>query len=106
MQTECLSFFIWKVLKGSIYIREELHYEIKEKHAAKLLYVNLTMVLVLTILFVSTSGLYARQLARERYNLANITLAKLNKDFQLEMQRLNSLLTPLCGGSFYCICAF
>ena len=67
----------------------------KKSMLRSILYVNLTMVLVLTILFVSTSGLYARQLARERYNLANTTLAKLNKDFQLEMQRLNSLLT-LC----------
>lgn len=67
----------------------------KKSMLRSILYVNLTMVLVLTILFVSTSSLYARQLARERYNLANTTLAKLNKDFQLEMQRLNSLLT-LC----------
>lgn len=67
----------------------------KKSMLRSILHVNLTMVLLLTILFVSTSGLYARQLAGERYNLANTTLAKLNKDFQLEMQRLNSLLT-LC----------
>ena len=55
--------------------------KLKKSMLRSILYVNLTMVLVLTILFVSTSGLYARQLAGERYNLANTTLAKLNKDF-------------------------
>ena len=61
----------------------------------RVLYLNLTMAVVLTLVFLCTSGLYARQLTRERYNLASTTLTKVNTDFQLEMNRLDSLLT-LC----------
>ena len=61
----------------------------------RVLYLNLTMAVVLTLIFLCTSGLYARQLTRERYNLASTTLTKVNTDFQLEMNRLDSLLT-LC----------
>ena len=53
------------------------------------------MAVVLTLVFLCTSGLYTRQLTRERYNLASTTLTKVNTDFQLEMNRLDSLLT-LC----------
>lgn len=56
---------------------------------------NLIMILIVTILFVTSGGLYANQLAKERYNMAHTTLAKLNKDVQLEMHRLDTLLT-LC----------
>lgn len=59
----------------------------------KVLFINLTMTLILTLLFAFSSSLYAKQLANERYNLANTTLAKLNKDFQIEMHRLDALLT-------------
>ena len=61
----------------------------------RVLYLNLTMAVVLTLVFLCTSGLYTRQLTRERYNLASTTLTKVNTDFQLEMNRLDSLLT-LC----------
>ena len=54
----------------------------------RVLYLNLTMAVVLTLVFLCTSGLYARQLTRERYNLASTTLTKVNTDFQLEMNRL------------------
>ena len=61
----------------------------------RVLYLNLTIAVVLTLVFLCTSGLYTRQLTRERYNLASTTLTKVNTDFQLEMNRLDSLLT-LC----------
>ena len=48
----------------------------------RVLYLNLTMAVVLTLVFLCTSGLYARQLTRERYNLASTTLTKVNTDFQ------------------------
>lgn len=56
----------------------------------RVLYLNLTMAVVLTLVFLCTSGLYARQLTRERYNLASTTLTKVNTDFQLEMNRLDT----------------
>ena len=49
----------------------------------RVLYLNLTMAVVLTLVFLCTSGLYTRQLTRERYNLASTTLTKVNTDFQL-----------------------
>ena len=61
----------------------------------KVLLLNLTITLLLALLFAISNGLYAKQLTTERYNLANTTLSKLNKDFQFEIHRLDALLT-LC----------
>ena len=66
----------------------------------RVLYLNLTMAVVLTLVFLCTSGLYARQLTRERYNLASTTLTKVNTDFQLEMNRLDSLPRQCRGCRF------
>lgn len=61
----------------------------------KVICLNLIMTVIVSLLFVTSGRLYASQLAKERYNQAHTTLSKLNKDFQIEMHRLNSLLT-LC----------
>lgn len=61
----------------------------------KVIYLNLIILLIISTLFVFSSCLYSKQLAKERYNQAHATLSKLNKDFQLEVDRLDTLLT-LC----------
>lgn len=61
----------------------------------KVIYLNLTMTLIVSTLFITSGSLYSKQLAKERYNQAHSTLSKLNKDFQIEMHRLDTLLT-LC----------
>lgn len=61
----------------------------------KVILLNIIMTLIVSTLFIVSSSLYSKQLAKERYNLAHTTLSKLNKDFQIEMHRLDTLLT-LC----------
>lgn len=61
----------------------------------KVIYLNLTMTLIVSTLFITSGGLYSNQLTKERYNQAHANLSKLNKDFQIEMHRLDTLLT-LC----------
>lgn len=61
----------------------------------KVLCLNLIMTLIVSGLFIISSSLYSKQLTKERYHQAQTTLSKLNKDFQLEMHRLDRLLT-LC----------
>ena len=62
---------------------------------SRVMYINLTMAAVITVIFLVSSVIYSNQLTRERYHLANTKLSKLNKDFQIEMQRLDAFLT-LC----------
>ena len=70
----------------------------------KIICLNLAMTLIVTILFVTSSRLYATQLTNERYNQAYTTLSKLNKDFQIEMHRLDALLTMCVQDSSIVFC--
>ena len=59
------------------------------------IYLNLSIAVIIAILFFVSSAVYSHQLSKERYHLASTKLARLNSDFQLEMNRLDALFS-LC----------
>lgn len=59
------------------------------------IYLNLSIAVIIAILFFVSSAVYSHQLSKERYHLASTKLTRLNSDFQLEMNRLDALFS-LC----------
>ena len=59
------------------------------------IYLNLSIAVIIAILFFVSSAVYSHQLTKERYHLASTKLTKLSSDFQIEMNRLDVLLS-LC----------